>query len=76
MGEMAVMGRSGDTKVIWDADNETEVENARRTFKELTGKGFAAWSVKGRNGDKDHRITEFDPEAERVILVPPMVGGA
>ena len=76
MGELRVMGRGGDTKLSWNAENVAEVENARRTFEELvTVKGFAAWSVKGRSGEKDKRITAFDPEAERILIVPPMVGG-
>jgi hypothetical protein len=74
MGEMAVMGRRGDTKVIWDRNNADEVAAARRQFEELTGRGFAAFSVK-KNGEQDRRIREFDPEAEKVILVPQMAGG-
>ena len=75
MGTMAVMDRSGDTKVIWDKNNPDEVENARRTFDELRKKGFLAYSVQGRQGDKGELIREFDPEAERLIMAPPMQGG-
>jgi hypothetical protein len=75
MGSMAVMGRSGDTKVIWSADNEDEVANARRTFDDLvTKRGFAAFAV-GARGNKTDRVREFDPTAEKIIIVPPMQGG-
>jgi hypothetical protein len=74
-GEMAVMDMSGDTKVIWSRDNADEVEMARKQFAEFKKKGFAAFSVKGKNGDKDVQIHEFDPSAERIIFIPPMVGG-
>jgi hypothetical protein len=75
VGEMAVMDRTGDTKVIWDRNNEAEVEAARATFDSLRKKGYMAYSVKGKNGDKGEVIREFDPAAERLILAPPLVGG-
>jgi hypothetical protein len=75
MGELSVMGRQGDTKVIWDANNSDEVENARRTFDDLRKKGFLAFKVKGDAG-KGEQITAFDASAERLILAPPMRGGA
>ena len=74
-GEMAVMDGSGDTKIIWDSSNEAEVEAARDTFKKLTKKGYKAYSVKGKECNKGAIMDEFDAEAERIILVPPMVGG-
>lgn len=73
-GTMEVMDRTGDTKVIWSRDNEDEVQNARRTFNDLRKKGYIAYSVKG-DGDKGKVITEFDAEAEKLILTPPLRGG-
>lgn len=73
--EMAVMGRSGDTKVIWDSNNQDEVENARRTFDDLVGKKrYLAFAVK-RDGEKGEQVREFDAQAGKLILVPPMRGG-
>jgi len=37
-------------------------------------RGMQAWSVT-RKGDKDRKITEFDPEAEKIIFSPALVGG-
>jgi hypothetical protein len=74
MSEMRVMGPEGDTKIIWDADEKDEVKNARRTFDNLRSKGYTAYSVK-KNGDKKKVVTEFDPDAEKLIMVPAMVGG-
>lgn len=76
MGELAIMGRPGDTKVIWSRDRPEEVENARRTFDDLRKKGYLAWSVRGRDGEKDVQIHAFDPDAERLIMAPPMRGGS
>ena len=72
---MSVLGREGDTKVIWDANNPDEVDAARRTFDDLRRRGFTAFSVKGKDGERDRVITTFDPAAERIILVPRVAGG-
>ena len=74
-GTMAIMGRKGDVKQMWDRDNADEVAAARKTFTDLRGKGFLAYRAEGRDGRKGEVITEFDPDAERVILVPPVQGG-
>ena len=73
-GELRVMGREGDTKVMWDSDNDLEVETAKESFDKLVGKGYAAFKVK-KNGDQGARVKEFDADAEMLILVPPMAGG-
>lgn len=72
---MFVLDKTGDTKIIWSRDNQDEVANARRTFDDLIKKGYTAFSVVGKNGDKGEKLTGFDAEAERMILVPPMKGG-
>lgn len=73
-GIMAILDATGDTKVIWDKDNKDEVETAKATFDRLIKKGFAAFSVK-KNGDADKKIKEFDPDLEKIILIPQMAGG-
>lgn len=74
-GMMCVMNQEGDTKIIWDRRKTEEVENARRTFKHFIDKKYAAYSVRGKDGEKGDVIREFDPEAERIIFAPPMIGG-
>lgn len=73
-GVMSEMNEQGDTKITWDRDNEDEVAAARASFDLLRGKGFSAFSV-GRTGRKGKLITEFDPDAERILLVPQIAGG-
>lgn len=76
MAEMAVLDRSGDLKIIWDKNNADEVAAARAQFKELTEKKrFLAYKVLDKAGEKGEVIKEFDPNAERIILAPQMVGG-
>jgi len=74
MGELRVMDGTGDTKLIWDSNNESEVEVAEETFKKLKKKGYVAFSVT-KKGDKDKVIDEFDPDAEKIILAPKIQGG-
>lgn len=74
MHELSVMDSTGDTKTIWDADNATEVANARRTFDDFKKKGFAIYRVEG-DGDRGEIMHKFDPEAEKMIAVPRMAGG-
>lgn len=74
MGEMAVLSHKGDTKVIWHADRTEEVSAARRQFDDLTGKGYAAFTV-DKKGEKGEQIRKFDADAEKMILVPQMKGG-
>jgi hypothetical protein len=74
MGHLAVMGKEGDTKVIWAAANQAEVDTAKRTFDDLKKKGYAAFSV-NPNGSQGAKIDTFDPQAEAIIMVPPMQGG-
>jgi hypothetical protein len=73
--ELAILGEEGDTKIVWNKDNEHEVENARRSFNDLRKKGFMTYSVEGKKGEKKEQIHEFDPDAERIIMSPPLVGG-
>jgi hypothetical protein len=74
MGTMRVIDSTGDTKIIWDATKEAEVENARRTFNDLRKKKYNAYAVK-KDGEKGSVVTEFDPDAEKIIMAPPMAGG-
>lgn len=71
---MSIMSEEGDTKVVWDEENDVEVEQARKTFNELKKKGYVAYQV-NRKGDQGSVMTEFDPSAEKMILAPQMRGG-
>ena len=73
--ELAVMDPTGDTKTIWDPNNEDEVEEARGTFDRLKAKGFAAFKVEGPKGEQGEIIREFDPTAGRMIMIPALAGG-
>jgi hypothetical protein len=74
MGELRVMSTLGDTKVIWDPENEDEVEAAEDQFDSLLGKGFKAFKVK-KDGKAGVQIKRFNPNEAMYILVPELKGG-
>jgi len=73
-GEMRIMGVDGDLKVIWDSEKEAEVKAAKKQFEELTAKGYLAFKVK-KDGEQGEKMKEFNPDAEKMILVPILKGG-
>jgi hypothetical protein len=76
MGQLRVLDvDAGDVKMVWDASKEVEVEVAREQFNKLTSKkNYIAYTVK-KDGGKGKKITEFDPDAEMIILAPLVTGG-
>jgi len=70
-----IMDRSGDVKKIWDPAKAVEVDDARRSFEDLTKKGYKAFHCSNEKGDQGDQMKEFDPKAGRVIFISPMVGG-
>lgn len=73
-GELAIMGRDGDTKVYWTRGNAAETAAARATFDSLRAKGYLAYRLVG-DGTKGEQLLEFDPNAQQIILAPAPVGG-
>lgn len=72
--EMSVMGAEGDTKHIWDPAIPDEVTVMEEMFRSFIHKGYAAFSVNDA-GDKGGQIQSFDPQAGKIIMVPPLRGG-
>jgi hypothetical protein len=71
---LAVMNEKGDTKTVWNANNDVEVENARETFKRFKKKGYMIYKVSG-DGKKGEVMNEFDPNAQKMIAAPNLQGG-
>lgn len=67
--------RQGDVKKLWNPANADEVADARRSFDDLRSKGYLAFKVTSKNGEKGEQIAAFDPTAGAIIMVPPMQGG-
>lgn len=64
----------GDIKLEWSSDNKDEVNAAREAFDEAKGRGMLFYKIK-KSGKRGRQITEFDPEAERIVGVPVVRGG-
>lgn len=73
-GSMAIMDRTGDTRLTWDYKNDDEVAAAKAMFDDLIKKGYRAFSVK-KDGEAGERIDKFDPKAEKLIMVAQLQGG-
>jgi hypothetical protein len=74
--QMSTMGVAGDLKKMWDRDKPEEVEDAKRSFDYLVKeKKYLAFKVTGEDGKKGEAMREFDPDAGRMIMCPPVQGG-
>jgi len=73
-GTMNVMDTTGHLEIKWNRNNTEEVESAREIFEEKTEAGYSAFKIKTLGGQGE-RIDEFDPAAEKIMLVPQLKGG-
>ena len=78
---MFVMDRTGHTTVTWNPEDAESVRSAREEFKQYIKDGYQAFEMDlvkengvlvEKNGTK---ITRFDPELGKVMMVPQLVGG-
>jgi hypothetical protein len=75
---MNILDQTGHTSYGWDADNSVEVELARDAFNAALKRGYHAFRVtEGKDGEprRGERMTTFDPEAEKMMLMPQLQGG-
>lgn len=82
MGELRIIGKSptalagdvveGDLRLSWRKDNAEEVALAEKTFKDYIDKG---WLAIGEISGKKTMIFAFDPDLEKIVLSPLMMGG-
>jgi hypothetical protein len=81
MSVLRVLNGSGDASVQWDPDlveaKDPEalaaVAEAERLFRSQRQTGALAFNIVP--GKSAERITEFDPRASEVLVVPALVGG-
>lgn len=77
---MNVIDATGHTTVTWDPDNAESVRDARREFDGLTGRDYSAFRMTAVGEaavveEKGERITEFDPAAGKLLMIPQRAGG-
>lgn len=69
-GAFFILNEKGDTKTIWDRENEEEVEAAEAMWDRLvTNGGYLGYRV-GEEGEKKEQMESFDPKAGKIILAP------
>ena len=73
-GTLCILDESGDSRMQWDKTKPEQIAAAEARFNELKAKRYLAYKVdsKGKQGEV---VDKFDPDAERIILHSPMVGG-
>jgi hypothetical protein len=69
---MRIMNMRGDEEVEWDTEVQETVDAAAARFAEVLLAGHQGFVTSP--GDTK-QIKEFDPLAERIVVIPPMVGG-
>lgn len=79
MHVMNILDQTGHTSHGWDPDNAVEVGIAKAAFDEAIKKGYRAFHVeeddKGGPEKKGRPMTQFNPDAEKMILMPQLQGG-
>lgn len=71
---LEVLDRTGHTEVKWNPKDTASVDTARQTFKDLLSKKYRAYKLTP-SGEQGELVTEFNPDHERYLLMPPMAGG-
>lgn len=73
-GRLQVMDSTGHTEVRWNPAEPVEVSTARETFERMTRDGYRAFRIEGAD-QQGTRISEFDPAAAKIMLIPHLRGG-
>ncbi len=71
---LIVLKDDGETKFEWDPISKNDMKQANTIFEEMTQIGYIACRTK-RDGSQSELIREFDPKAETIMLIPPIIGG-
>jgi hypothetical protein len=74
---MHELNKTGDTLTTWNPSNAAEVAKVREKFDEIIRQGHMAYraDVTGKQTPGTTQLKVFDPEAERIIVVKPLMGG-
>lgn len=64
----------GDQLQEFQSD-EAGIQAANDRFKELTGKGFFAWTPGSETSGPKRQIRAFDPTVEEIVFQPQLKGG-
>jgi hypothetical protein len=71
---MKILNEKGDEKITWTKENGRQAKKAKEQFEDLIAKKYIAFSADAQ-GKKKTQITEFDVDAEVIIMIPPTSKG-
>lgn len=71
---MKILSDKGDERLVWDKEDGRQAMECKSKFKELIDKGYSAYTTT-ESGKRKSRITEFDVDAQEVLMIPPTVKG-
>lgn len=71
---MKILNDKGDEKITWTKENGKQAKKAKEKFQSLIDKDYKAFSVDA-HGKKKTQITEFDVDAEVILMIPPTSRG-
>lgn len=74
-GVLIIPDRTGDAKLMWNRGNPDEIAVARAAFDTALGRGSMIYKAVGKEGTRGEQVRQFDETAERLIVVPQLVGG-
>ena len=75
-GEMRIMNQRGDERLEWDTEVQETVDAVAARFAELLLAGYIPIATTPSDTSREtERLDEFDPLSERIVMIPPMVGG-
>jgi hypothetical protein len=76
MGIMRIVDQTGDSTLTWSRDDELSVVAAAEMFTRLAAEKKIAFArAAGAPANEAELVRHFDPEAEEIIWVRPVVGG-
>jgi hypothetical protein len=73
-GIIKVLDSNGHTTVEWN-ESEEQIATAKEVFDNQVAAGYMAFVIDQRDKSKGRLLTEFDPEAEEILITPPIYGG-
>jgi hypothetical protein len=71
---MKILNEKGDERITWTKENGRQAKKAKEQFENLIAKGYKAFSADAQ-GKQKTQITEFDVDAEVIIMIPPTAKG-
>ena len=76
MGIMRIVDETGDSTLTWSREDEASVVAAAETFTCLAAEKKLAFARgAGAPANEAELVRHFDPDAEEIIWVRPVVGG-